>query len=124
MPSPEQEHQPEGNQEQEPIPYYKASRFNAERLARRAYFQAQETLFKNPDCDLSAYRLLLQQIRHVVVLGEPPPEDLEQKLQTILSTGEPVDLPPEILKLLAERRAEATKQAPWVERHYRPGQNL
>jgi hypothetical protein len=127
MPSPEggPRHQPpEGKPEQEPAPYYKAARFRNEGPARRAYFQAQEILFDTPDADLSAYRFLLEQIWHVAVLGEPPPEDLAEKLQTALARGEPASLPPDILKLLAERREQAAKQAPWVERHYRPGQNL
>lgn len=128
MPSPEGEkrpnHQPEGKPEQEPTPYYKAARFRGEQPAGRAYFQAQDAIFNDPDCDLSTYRFLLQQISHVAVIGEPPPEDLEKKLQEILSTGEPTPLPPNILKLLTERRNQATKQGPWIERHYRPGQKL
>ena len=127
MPSPEQEqgpHRQEGNPEQEPVPYHRAVRFKAERPARRAYFQAQDLIFKTPECDLSAYRLLLEQLWHVAVLGEPPQGDLEQKLQSILSRGEPVSLPPDILKLLTERRNQAIKRGPWVERHYRPGRPM
>ena len=127
MPSPEQENQPnqqEGKPEQEPIPYYKAARFKAEQIAGEAYFQAQAAIFDTPECDLSVYRFHIKRIYHLAVLGDHPSEDLEQKLQEILSTGEPVSLPPNILKLLAERRSQAIKKGPWVERHYRPGQNL
>jgi hypothetical protein len=127
MPSPEGEpspQPPEGKPEQEPAPYYQAARFRNEGPARRAYFQAQDILFNTPDSDLSAYRFLLRQIWHVAVLGEPPPEDLAKKLETTLARGEPTELPSDILKLLTERRQQATRQAPWVERHYRPGQNL
>jgi hypothetical protein len=53
------------------------------------------------------------------VLGEQPREDLEQRLQAILSTGEPASLPEEILRELQRRRAQATKLGPWVERHLR-----
>jgi hypothetical protein len=81
-------------------------------------------LFNTPDADLSAYRFLLQQIWHVAVLGEPPPEEMAKKLETAFARGEPTQLPPDILKALAERREQATKQGTWVERHYRPGQNL
>ena len=116
MPFPEGEHRPdqpsEGTPEQEPVPFHRAARFRGERPARRAYFQAQDLIFNTPECDLSAYRLLLEQLWHVAVLGEPPQGDLEQKLQAILSRGEPVSLPPDILKLLTERRNQATKQAP------------
>jgi hypothetical protein len=127
MPFPEgaSGHQPpEGKPEQEPVPYYHAARFRYENQARRAYFQAQDMLFHAPESELSAYRFQLERIWHVAVLGEPPPEDMEKKLQAALARGEPTELPPDILKLLAERREQATRQGPWVERHYRPGQNL
>jgi hypothetical protein len=54
------------------------------------------------------------------VLGEQPREDLEQRLQAILSRGEPASLPEEILKELKRRRAQPTELGPWVERHVRP----
>jgi hypothetical protein len=127
MPSPEgdpSQHPPEGTPEQEPVPYYQAARFRGECPARRAYFQAQDMLFHTPESELSAYRFQLERIWHVAVLGEPPPEDLAKKLETAFARGVPTELPPDILKLLAERREQANRQAPRVERHYRPGQNL
>jgi hypothetical protein len=128
MPSPEGEPRPqqppEGKPEPEPVPYYHAACFRNEAPAQRAYFQAQELLFTTPDADLSAYRFLLRQIWHVAVLGEPPPEDLAKKLETAFARGEPTILPPDILKLLAQRRQQASRQGSWVERHYRPGQSL
>jgi hypothetical protein len=127
MASPEGESRsqpPEGKPEQEPVPYYQAARYRYENHARRAYFQAQDLLFHTPESDLSAYRFQLERIWHVAVLGEPPPEGMEQKLQAALARGEPTELPPDSLKALAERREQAIRQAPWVERHYRPGQNL
>jgi hypothetical protein len=127
MPSPEgdpSQHPPEGKPEQELVPYYHAARFRNERPARDAYFQAQEILFTTPDSELSAYRFLLERIWHVAVLGEPPDEDLAKKLQTAFARGEPTMLPLDILKVLAQRREQATREAPWVEHHYRPGQNL
>jgi hypothetical protein len=108
MPFPEGESRPppEGKPEREPVPYYQAARFRNERPARRAYFQAQDILFNTPDSDLSAYRFLLQQIWHVAVLGEPPPEDMAEQLQTVFARGEPTSLPPDILKLLTQRRRQ------------------
>lgn len=111
------EHRPE----QEPTPYYKAARFSGEQPAGKAYFQAQQAIFENEDNALSVYRVQLNKIWHVVTLGEPPPQDLEQKLETILSTGESTSIPSDILKLLQDRRAKATKLGPWVEKHFRPG---
>lgn len=119
MPSPEQS---EGGrcEEREPTPYYQASRFSGERAAGKAYAKAQHTIFTR-DCDLSAYRFHIKEIWHVAILGERPDEAVEQKLQKILSAGEPVTLDPDVLKLLHERREQAKQQGSWVEGHYRPG---
>lgn len=103
--------------------YYLASRFKGERPAGRAYFHAQEFIFSHSsDLDLSVYRFQLDRIYHVAVLGEKPPQDAENRLKSILSAGEYVQLPSVLLKVLIVRRWEQTKHGPWIERHYRPGQ--
>jgi hypothetical protein len=113
MPSSEHESRPE---------YLQVARFSGEKPAGRAYRQAEELLFRSPDSELSAYRFHLSRIWHVAVLGDQPPEDVDKKLQRILSRGEPATLPEEILIELQRRRAEATRLGPWVERHVRPTQ--
>ena len=95
MPSPEQEQGPgqeDGRQEQEPVPYYKAAQFKGERPAGEAYFQAQAAIFETPDCDLSVYRFQINRIYHLTISGDLPSQDLEQKIQRILSTGESVSV--------------------------------
>jgi hypothetical protein len=105
--------------------YHQAVRFAVEDLAEATYFAAQDVVFAHAgDVDLSAYRFQLNRVDHVVVVGEPPPTELHDALQTILATGEPAILPEEVLRLLQARRSAATKVAPWVEGHYRPGQRL
>jgi hypothetical protein len=121
MPQPEQEPPPEN---QPPSLYLQAARFRSERKAERAYFRAQEALYKAPECDLSAYRFLLDRISHVAVLGAPPAEELDRAIRRILAAGEPTALPGEVLTLLLQRRAEQIRLGPWVERHVRPGQPL
>jgi hypothetical protein len=101
-------------------PYIRAARFRSERAAGHVYFQAQELLFREP-CDLSAYRLQLSQIWHVAVVGEAPPEDLHRRIERILSRGQSVELPEEIVQMLQERGAQMRRQGPWSEGHYRPG---
>ncbi len=124
MPSLEHGERNQGK-EKDQTPYYRAARFGSEKPASQAYFAAQESIFSNPDCDLSVFRIqLVDRISHVVVLGDPPAQELEQKLLNILSAGESVSLSRDILKALQERRADAIKRGPWVERHYRPGENL
>ena len=131
MSSPEFYFAPEGGapgpepKEQEPVPYYRAAKFERERHAKRAYFKCQETVLRaHSEADLSTYRLLLDQVSHVIVLGEPPPEELDRRLQRILSRGEATTLPADVLHLLQERRTQASQLGPWVERHFRPGQPL
>jgi hypothetical protein len=104
--------------ERESLPYCRAARFAGERPAGQAYFQAQEAMRTGPANDLSVYRLQLDRVFHVVVLGDPPPAPLHDALTTILSAGEPTTLPAEVLRTLAQRRAHAIRLAPWVEGHY------
>jgi hypothetical protein len=117
---------PEGQpgREQTQPPYYQAARFAGDADAGQAYLRAQEAIFRDPHNDLSAYRLQLNQIWHVAVLGEQPPSVLDRRLKRILAAGEPVRLPEEILKLLLERRARASQAGAWVERHHWPGERL
>lgn len=120
MPSKEQSDRPESPK---PLPYYQAARFGRERLAKRAYFRAQESVFRaREDVDLSVYRFLLEHVSHVVVIGETPPAELDRRLRKILAAGESTSLPEDILHLLLQRRADASQHGPWVEGHYRPGQ--
>src|SRR3712207_2962105 len=50
--------------------WYRAARYDAEPPSKRAYFHIQETVFQQ-ESDVSAYRLMLEQIYHVAVLGGP-----------------------------------------------------
>src|SRR5919199_2253072 len=108
--------------EPEPSLWYRAARFPSEPPSERAYFHAQETIYSN-ECDLSAYRLMLEQIWHVAVLGGAPAEAaLQQHLEGILyAEGTPTPLPDTVLTYLADRREQQSKKGSWVEGHYRPG---
>jgi hypothetical protein len=119
MPSPESR-PGGGTPEHEPFSYQRIARFAGEKPAGRAYTQAQHSIFTAEGCDLSVFRLLLGRDWHVAVLGDLPPQELSQQLDRILSRGVPATLPAEVMQALAERRAEATKLGPWVERHLIP----
>jgi hypothetical protein len=106
-----------------PEPYIRAVRFRSEKAAGHVYFQAQELLFREP-CDLSAYRLQLSQVWHVTIVGEAPPEDLVRRIERILSRGQSVKLPREIIQMLHERGIQQRQQSPWSEGHYRPGRPI
>ncbi len=103
--------------------YELAARFSTERAAHRAYFRAQELVFAAP-CDLSVTRFLLDRVAHVAVIGITPPEDVDRRLRRLLRAGELTSLSEEVLLALWERRLQANQEAPWVERHWRPGQLL
>jgi hypothetical protein len=120
MPSPEHEpfdrdHSPA--RAPEPVPYHRASRFAGERLAGRAYTDAQQVIDEAPDSDLSVYRLQLNQLWYVAALGLVPPAPVLQAIEHILDRGESADLPAEVWHALQERRRHATRLGPWVERH-------
>src|SRR5688572_29343834 len=103
MPSPESR-PGGGSHEEEPVPYYRASRFPGEKPAGRAYRAAQDAIFvEREHTDLSVYRFALNRDWYVTVLGESPPAALEAKLTGILLRGEPATLPEELLRVLAER---------------------
>lgn len=99
-------------------PYYRSARYAGERDAGVVYDQAQALIYRTP-CDLSAFRLQLSSVWHVVVLGTAPPTDLAQQVTQLLATGEPAVLPDQVLTRLLARRARATRIGPWVEGHYR-----
>jgi hypothetical protein len=111
--------------DQEPAPgqstnsYVRPARFPSERRAAGAYFRVQEAIFTT-ECALSAFRLQLNRRWHVVVVGTPPPEELEGIIRKILAAGEPTTLPAEVLAILLQRRADQIRLGPWVERHVRP----
>ena len=119
MPTVEQEHTGEDRGES----YYQAARFTGERPAGRAYQRAQQLIYDNP-CELSAFRLELNRIWHVAVVGETPTTELDRRLRLALAGGKVVQLPGDILQLLFERRAQITPHTPWMEGHYTTGESF
>lgn len=103
--------------------YCRAVRYSEEPPSAQAYFQAQNML-AGVTYELSTYRFQLDQGWHVAVLGDMPPEEFDQQIQSILAAGEPTTLPSDILILLNQRRLQAAAIAPWVEGHYRPGKRF
>lgn len=105
-----------------PPGYYRAARFPGREEARRFYHPAQRLIHKT-DVDLSTFRLQLDRVWHVAILGPTnPPEEIAKNVEDILSPGEPATLPPDLLKaLLARRKQVLSPGTTWFERHYRPG---
>ena len=107
----------------EQTPYHRAARFPGEREAGAVYFRIQD-LIEPPECDLSAYRFLIQSVWHVAIVGDAPESELAEQLERHLYGCEPVELPVETLDFLRRRRQHQSKHGPWVERHHRPGRGF
>ncbi len=108
--------------EQGPVPsqYQRASRFVGEHPAGQAYAAAQQVLYEAPESGLSVFRLQLNRLWYVAALGLVPPVPVLTAIERILDTGEPADLPPPVWDMLRERRRQASRLGPWVERHSGP----
>jgi hypothetical protein len=105
---------------QEEATYCLAARFPNEKKAGATYFPLQQMIFEaKNDCDLSVYRFKLENVWHVVVLGEQPPQELHQRIEAKLTAGTLVRLRQDALDYLLERRARAIQLGPWVEGHYK-----
>ena len=118
--APEQEGT-EPQPEREESPYHRAARFRDEGAAGRAYFRAQAAIFK-AECELSSFRLQVNGVWHVAVLGERPAAALDTQVEGVLDAGEATVLPPILLEYLEGRRERLKRDGLWVERHYRRGE--
>ena len=105
-------------------PYVRAARFAGEQPAGRAYAALQQAIFTAAPNDLSAYRIQVDGVYHVVVVGVHPPPALEQRLTAILAAGEPTELPAAVQQALLARRTQVAPHQTWWEGHYRPGRRL
>jgi hypothetical protein len=114
----------EPNKELEQPTYSKAARFAGEKLAGKAYFEAQEVIFQDTESQLSAFRITLNAVYHVAALGERPSDVTDQEITRILAQGMMTTLPSGVTAALNARRLEMKQHAEWVEGHYRPGKPL
>jgi hypothetical protein len=87
----------------EDLSYCLAVRFANGERAERDYGQLR-LLLRRADCNLSVYRVLLDDVPHIIVLGERPDKALGKLLGIALAAGESVELPPTVLAALMARR--------------------
>ena len=99
-------------------PYYQAARFPNKKSTGPIYQAVQQLLYEDVACDLSAFRLQINGIWHVVVIGEKPSGVLHEQIEAQLTNGMLVTLDARILSPLLRRRGEAIQLGPWVEGHY------
>lgn len=104
-------------------PYVLSAAFRRPERAKAVYRQAEALLYDQP-VDLSAYNLELNGQPLVVVLGNPPPATVHDRLARLLATGQPIAVPEEVLITLYRRSRDAWAKGPWQAYHHRPGQHL
>ncbi len=103
---------------QDAIPYYQAARFKNKSAAGAVYIVVQDLIYQNIDCDLSAYRIKLHSVWHVIVIGEKPSERLHIAIEAQLTNGVLVTVDSDTLLFLMRRRGQAIQLGPWIEAHY------
>jgi hypothetical protein len=122
MPRPPEQRTPP---EQQLPQYYLASRFNTKQEAASPYFSVQETIRTYEGIlNLSAFRFKRlwedpsDKTWYVLVLGQTPPERIQQRLTEVLQKGEMATVPDQALLEFVDRREEQSKHGSWVEAHY------
>lgn len=110
--------------------YRRAARFDgnfAAADALRAYQRTRRDLHRSrAETDLSVFRLQIGEHIgnvaylgwYVALIGRPPDEALEARLERNLAGGTPVELAEDVVGMLRERRERTANLAPWVERRY------
>ncbi len=107
-------------EEERPLPssevqsdqYTLSVRYPNEHSSSRPYRKAQDLIFQNEQLALSVFRLRFEGLENfndgyfVTVLGEKPSEEYQERFRRILSGGEEVELPPEAMESLWQRRQE------------------
>ena len=124
-PMPRHPEQKRSFKEHEPLSYYLASTFKTRKDAEQPYQRVQEIVFSPTyDLELSAFHFEkkphdprmppLARPWFVVVLGEKPPEPIEQRLLETLGSGEITALPLETVVTLAQSRHQPPGKASGV----------
>ncbi len=113
---------PPGEQAGSPA-FLRIVRFRMDAAAKRVFTAAQEAIF-HTECDLSVYNLQFNGEPTVVVVGDAPPADLDERLRRMLAAGTTAELPSDVIAMLTQRSIEERRKALWSEGHYDPGERL
>lgn len=102
--------------------YVRAASFRREVSAKAAYYRIQELLRNRADdCSFSVYNSLLNGVRVVTVIGNTPPVDVQNQIQSALSKGTEFQLPDDVRVVLGARSLETRRRTIWAEGHYGKG---
>jgi hypothetical protein len=86
--------------------YYAAARFTSEPDSARAYRRLHDLLSGSDIGNLSVYRVLINMMPHVIIVGDRPTERGMRRVQEVLSTGEAVTLHDAVVSTLQKRRLQ------------------
>lgn len=114
--------QPPGQEAGSPA-YLLMARFRRDVAAKRFYTEIQEAI-RTAACDLSVYNLRFNGEPTVIVLGDKPSADLDERLRRMLSKGSSATVPQDVIVMLTERSIAERRKGPWSEGHYDPGKRL
>ena len=101
-----------------------AARFRTPKRAQAIYRQIERALYHGEPSDISVYNLILDNVPHVVVLGERPPTQMQEQVTRLLESGQVTDVPADVVATLRRRREQERGRGRWVAGHYRPGLRL
>jgi hypothetical protein len=79
--------------------YCRAARFPDQPSSESPYLQLQDLVFES-DSDLSVFRFQLDNIWHIAVLGDHPGEDIDRRLEQLVSLGQATELDSDMLDFL------------------------
>jgi hypothetical protein len=116
--------------EHQPLPYYLAASFLTRQEGQEPHKRVKQNIEHDETLDLSSFRFERQPRDpnepphqppwHIVILGETPPEPVQQQFQQILRAGELTQLSLETIVTLAQRRAQEAR--PGIYREIQHGQ--
>ena len=104
-------HEPRAGEGRSSEPYHRAARFDGEDAAWHAYLRScLDVAVSRPETDISVYRMEIGELIgpvalvdwYVALIGEQPDGTLERYLETNLATGQPMQLPEEVVEMLEE----------------------
>jgi hypothetical protein len=130
----ERKRQEPGRKEGQPqiVSYYIAATFQTRQEGQEPHKKVKRIIEHDDDLEVLSSFLFerkphdpkappLQRPWHVVILGETPPEPVQQQFQEILSAGELTQLSLETLVTLADRRAREARPGMYREGQHEPG---
>ncbi len=94
-----------------------AAQFPNSESQARAYYDSRNILIQSSELELAAhrFRIVRTKILHVAVIGYSSNEDLKHHINRILTRGDLIELPTDIIDLLSHRLRPIPSASSWIE---------